>query len=52
MDDTAVPASLVLREIFLLFQNQDPRLGIFFAHSQSRTQSDDTTSDDCVIMHA
>jgi hypothetical protein len=51
MDDTAVSASLVLRNILLLFQDDDPCLGILFAHSHSRRQSDDSPSDDYILMH-
>jgi hypothetical protein len=51
MDDTAVSASLVLRNILLLFQHKDPGLGILFAHSHRRRQSYDSASDDYIIMH-
>jgi hypothetical protein len=51
MDDTAVSASLVLRKIFLLFQDEDARLRMLIAHGQSRPQSDDTASDYYVLMH-
>jgi hypothetical protein len=51
MDDTAVSATLVLRKILLLFQDEDPGLGMLAPHGQRRRQSYDTTSDDCILMH-
>jgi hypothetical protein len=51
MDDTAVSATLVLRKILLLFQDENPRLGILLAHSHGRRQSNDSSSDDYIIMH-
>src|SRR5215470_20394800 len=51
MDDTAVSASLVLRNPLLLFQDEDPRLGILFAHSHSRRQPYDSASDYYVVVH-
>jgi hypothetical protein len=36
MDDTAVSASLVLRKILLLFQDEEARLGMLIAHGHSR----------------
>ncbi len=52
MDDTAVSASLVLRKILLLFQDEDARLGMLIAHGHSRRQSHDSTSDDYMLMHS
>lgn len=52
MDDTAVSASLVLRKILLLFQDEDTRLGILFAYIHRRRQSYDPASDDYALMHA
>ena len=51
MNDTAVSTSLVLRNILPFFQDENPCFGILFAHSHSRCQSDDSPSDDYVVMH-
>jgi len=51
MDDTAVSASLVLRKILLLFQDEDARPGMLIAYGHSRRQSDDSTSNDHVVVH-
>jgi hypothetical protein len=51
MDNTAVSATLVLRKILLLFQDEDARPGIFTAYGHSRRQSDDSTANDRVVVH-
>jgi hypothetical protein len=51
MDDTAVSATLVLRKILLLFQNEDVRIGMLIAQSHGSRQSHDSTSNDCVVVH-
>jgi hypothetical protein len=51
MDDTAVSATLVLRKILLLFQDEDARLGMLIAHGQGCRQSHDSTSDDYIVIH-
>src|SRR5215475_3029510 len=51
MDDTAVSASLVLPNIPLLFQDEDPCLGIPFPDCHSSGQSDDSSSNDYILMH-
>jgi hypothetical protein len=51
MDDTAVSATLVLRKILLLFQDEDARPGMLVAHSHGRRQSHDSTSDDYIVVH-
>jgi hypothetical protein len=51
MDDTAVSATLVLRKIPLLFQDENARLGMLVAYGHSRRQSDDSTSNDHIVVH-
>jgi len=41
----------VLRKSLLFFQDKDARLGMLVAHSHGRRQSDDSTSDDYIVVH-
>jgi len=51
MDDTAVPTTLVLPKMLLLFQDEDARIGMLIAHCHGRRQSYDSTSDDYIVVH-
>ena len=51
MDDTAVSATLVLRKVLLFFQDEDACLRMLIYDGHTCRQSNDSASDDYIIMH-